>query len=323
MLVDSPYEITLEGLHYRARHGALASEQTRAQPFRVDVSLTYEPGEIRDRLQKVVDYSAVERVVAQIMSGASVRLIETLADTIAAALLERFPAILSVTVTIHKPEAPLATKFADVIVRRTRRRIVTAYLGLGSNLGDRRRHLQQALRGLAACEDVRLRAISSLYRSAPVGGVKQADFYNAVVAIETALPPSRLLACCKRLEGCAGRLPGERWGPRPLDLDILLCGNLVMSSEALTIPHPRLPERAFVLRPLAELAPELIVPGGQAVAALCDAVRDQGVERIAPPDWAATDAAPAGDGGADAFLPNDVAPGDAAAADAGAGGTSP
>ena len=136
-----------------------------------------------------------------------------------------------------------------------------AYFGLGSNLGDRAAHLQFAVDGLAA-EVGRLVAISPIYETEPVGGPSQPDFLNAVVAVETALPARELLRVAKELEAAAGREPpeaGTRWGPRPLDIDILMIGDEQVDEPDLVVPHPRIHQRAFVLAPLADVAPELVV----------------------------------------------------------------
>ncbi|MGH9050754.1 MAG: 2-amino-4-hydroxy-6-hydroxymethyldihydropteridine diphosphokinase [Acidimicrobiia bacterium] len=135
-----------------------------------------------------------------------------------------------------------------------------AYLGLGSNEGDRVAHLQGAIDGLAATTGVRVVAVSPVYETEPVGGPPQGDYLNAVVALETTLSPRDLLDVAKRLEAAAGRTPGgERWGPRPLDVDILLVGHELVDEPDLTVPHARLFERAFVLAPLGDLDPGLAV----------------------------------------------------------------
>ena len=136
-----------------------------------------------------------------------------------------------------------------------------AYFGLGSNLGERAVHLQFAVDGLAA-QVGRVVALSPIYETEPVGGPPQPDFLNAVVAIETALPGRELLRVAKELEAAAGREPpepGKRWGPRPLDIDILMIGDERIDEPDLVVPHPRIHQRAFVLAPLADVAPELVV----------------------------------------------------------------
>ena len=158
-----------------------------------------------------------------------------------------------------------------------------AYIGIGSNLEDPRAQVQRALARLAQLPDSRLVACSSLYGSAPVGLRDQPDFVNAACAIDTALAPQPLLAALLALERAHGRTRGgPRFGPRTLDLDLLLYGDLTLASPGLTLPHPRLHERAFVLYPLAEIAPGLEVPGRGPVARLLAGCRGQTVERLAP-----------------------------------------
>jgi 2-amino-4-hydroxy-6-hydroxymethyldihydropteridine diphosphokinase len=134
-----------------------------------------------------------------------------------------------------------------------------AYLGLGSNEGDRAAHLQDAVDGLAATAGMTVAAVSPVYDTEPVGGPSQGDYLNAVVAVDTSLSPRELLVVAKRLEAEAGRLPdGERWGPRPLDVDILLVGHELVNEPDLIVPHARLFERHFVLAPLGDLDPGLV-----------------------------------------------------------------
>lgn len=138
-----------------------------------------------------------------------------------------------------------------------------AHLALGSNLGDRLANLQGALDGLAATEGIEVVAWSSVYETDPVGGPVQDDYLNAVVEVDTTLTPHELLAVCGRLERAAHRVRLERWGPRTLDVDVLLAGDLVVATDDLEVPHPRMWERTFVLAPLHDVAPDLVtVPDG-------------------------------------------------------------
>jgi len=133
-----------------------------------------------------------------------------------------------------------------------------AHLGLGSNLGDRLGFLQGAINGLGATPGIEVVAVSQVYETAPVGGPRQGPYLNAVVALDTDLGATELLGVAQRLEAAAGRLRAERWGPRSLDVDVLLVGDERITTERLTVPHPRLFERAFVLAPLADVAPALV-----------------------------------------------------------------
>lgn len=128
-----------------------------------------------------------------------------------------------------------------------------AFLGMGSNMGDRRRFLADAVESLSG-----VTAVSPVYETDPVGGPPQEAFLNIVVELSTDLTPRQLLGVAHRLESAAGRVRTERWGPRPLDVDVLLVGELVVNDPDLVVPHPRMWRRRFVLAPLADLAPELV-----------------------------------------------------------------
>lgn len=156
----------------------------------------------------------------------------------------------------------------------------TVYLGLGSNLGDRDEYLRSAIRALA--DAVAVERISGVYDTAPLLVANQPRFHNLVVVGRTSLGPRELLRFVKGIEASAGRAPGGvRYGPRVLDVDILLYDDLSLSTPELTIPHPRIAERAFVLAPLAEIAPELRLPAlGRTVAELHAGLADADVRRI-------------------------------------------
>ena len=135
------------------------------------------------------------------------------------------------------------------------------FIALGSNQGDRELNLLRAIAEIGKLPAMRITALSSFYETEPVGPVKQEDFLNAVLRIETPLSPHELLAELQRIETMMfKRVRTVHWGPRPMDLDILFFGDLVLSEERLAIPHPRLHERGFVLVPLAEIAPDIIHP---------------------------------------------------------------
>src|ERR687892_2816465 len=156
------------------------------------------------------------------------------------------------------------------------------YLGLGSNVGDRESHLRKAIDDLGRHE-VQVEAVSSLYEAEPVGEVlDQPDFLNAAVRISTDREPEDLLDLCKAIEVEQGRmLGGQRHGPRPLDVDLLVLGDLELETERLTLPHPQVTARRFVLVPLLELDPELALPDGTRLAAALDALGEgERVERV-------------------------------------------
>lgn len=162
----------------------------------------------------------------------------------------------------------------------------TAYIALGANLNDPAAQVKAGFAALAALPDTKLVAQSSLYRTAPVGYADQPDFINAVAAIETRLAPRALLDALLAIETQYGRVREFPNAPRTLDLDVLLYEAREVHEYGLTIPHPRMHERAFVLAPLAEIAPDCVVPGRGAVGALLKNVDRSGVARIACADIA-------------------------------------
>ena len=159
----------------------------------------------------------------------------------------------------------------------------TGYLGLGSNVGDRRAHLQAAVDALA--RDLAIHASSAAYDTDPVGEIlDQPAFLNACLRVETTLEPEALLAACKAVERELGRAGGLRHGPRAIDVDVLLLGDLQHASEHLTLPHPQVLFRRFVLVPLLELDLELTTPGGERLAdALAVLPLEEGVRRVGAP----------------------------------------
>ena len=155
------------------------------------------------------------------------------------------------------------------------------YLGLGSNVGDREGHLQDAIAALAE-HGVAIDAASSTYETEPVGEMlDQPDFLNAVIRIRTGLDPHELLALCKAIEVELGRVfGGPRHGPRPIDIDLLLLGDVELDGESLTLPHPQVTSRRFVLAPLLELDPGLRLPDGTGLGGPLEALEGQRVTRV-------------------------------------------
>jgi 2-amino-4-hydroxy-6-hydroxymethyldihydropteridine diphosphokinase len=154
-----------------------------------------------------------------------------------------------------------------------------AYLGIGSNLGDRMEHLQQAVDDLAVADGVDVAAVSPVYETAPVGGPAQPDYLNAVVAVDTDRTPRALLELARAIEAHGERIRTVRWGPRTIDVDVLLVGDERVDEPDLVVPHPRMTERAFVVVPLADLDPgwRTRIPADAA------SVRPTGL-RLAPPE---------------------------------------
>jgi len=155
-----------------------------------------------------------------------------------------------------------------------------AYVGLGANLGEPRRQLQAALQEMNALPESRVTTISAFYRSSPIGNLDQPDFLNAVAELDTALSVDQLLAELQRIEQGQGRERPFPGAPRRLDLDLLLYGDTIAATPRLTLPHPRMHERAFVLEPLTEIAPDIAIPGRGAARVLLAACGGQQIKRL-------------------------------------------
>lgn len=165
--------------------------------------------------------------------------------------------------------------------------MATAYVALGANLGDRLANLRSALDRMPAA--VRVEAVSSLYETDPVtpDGEDQPQYYNAAACLEVNAGPAALLYAFKSIEGALGRDPdAERWAPRPIDIDLLLYDDAVIADEDLTVPHPRMLQRPFVLVPLAEIAPDVTHPvARRTIAELAHDLGEEGVRKVAGGDW--------------------------------------
>jgi dihydroneopterin aldolase/2-amino-4-hydroxy-6-hydroxymethyldihydropteridine diphosphokinase len=274
--------IVVTGIRGHGRHGVFDHERRDGQEFAVDVEL--EVGTTAaarsDDLADTVDYGQVAIAVHALIVGEPVDLVETLAERIADACLA-FGGVHAVTVTVHKPSAPIPVPFDDVQLRIRRtapvRRPVA--LALGSNLGDSATVLQAAVDDLAALPGLRLGAVSAVYRTAPVGGPEQPDYLNAVVVGETTFDPLALLTATQGVERAHHRVRDVRWGPRTLDVDVLALGDEVVDEPTLQVPHPRAHERAFVLVPWTDADPAAVIPGRGPVADLVAGVDRTGVTR--------------------------------------------
>lgn len=158
---------------------------------------------------------------------------------------------------------------------------VTAYLGLGSNLGDRLTNLQRAVDALRDASGVRIASSSRVWETEPVGGPPQPEYLNAVIRVETDRSPHELLEACRTVERALGRVRTERWGPRTIDVDVLIYDDETVDAPDLLVPHPRMTERAFVVLPLLELEPDLALPDGRRLREL--RLETSGAQPFAPP----------------------------------------
>ena len=249
-------EIHIENLEVFANHGVFPEETRLGQKFLLSVTLYLDtrPAGKSDCLEKSVHYGEVSAFMTRWMQENTRKLIESAAEGLAEALLRNYPLLKGVTLELKKPWAPVGLPLETVSVKITRF-WHTAYLGLGSNLGDKQAYLDQAVAALDALPGCRVEKVSSYLVTKPYGGVEQDDFLNACLILKTLLPPEELLDRLHDIEQAAHRERLVHWGPRTLDLDILLYDDLVLDSEDLVIPHVELPLRDFVLKPLREIAP--------------------------------------------------------------------
>ncbi len=253
----------VEGLELRATVGVPDREREKPQPLLVDVEAVFSPGPEDDVLTGRLDYARIVAAVSEHVAARPWRLLETLARSLGDRVLdlarEAGAPVLSVRVRVEKPEISRQLG-ARVAVECTRLvgasgTVVPAYVGLGANLGARRETLERAIALLSRLG--RLTGRSSFYETEPVGFADQPDFLNAVVRLEVALDARSLLEQLQRIERELGREKTFRNGPRVVDLDLLLFGDQEIDEPGLVVPHPRMGQRAFVLEPLLEIAPEI------------------------------------------------------------------
>jgi len=255
------YTIKIKSIEVLAKHGVYDNEKQKSQRFIVDCFFDILRDNTSDSINSTVDYSEVVRSIVRFVRHNSFDLIETLSDKLCAQLLLDYPQMQSIKIEVKKPDAKLDAKVGYVAVESNRARTSGVYVGLGSNLGDRESIIYRALKLIDSRSDCKVLRTSSIYETKPYGKTNQPDFLNAIAEIQTTLSPTELLHLLKQIERAEGRDPNaEHWGPRILDLDIILFGDAIYNSPSITIPHPDLANRKFVLMPLCELADNLMHP---------------------------------------------------------------
>lgn len=249
-------EIHVENLEVFANHGVFPEETRLGQKFLLSLTMYVDarPAGTADCLEQSVHYGEVSAFMTRWMQENTRKLIESAAEGLAEALLLHYPLLKGVTLELKKPWAPVGLPLETVSVKITRF-WHTAYLGLGSNLGDKQAYLDGAVKALNEVPGCEVERVSTYLVTKPYGGVEQDDFLNACLRLRTLLPPQELLDRMHDIEQAAHRERIVHWGPRTLDLDILLYDDEVLETETLVIPHPELHLREFVLRPMAEIAP--------------------------------------------------------------------
>lgn len=254
-------EIRIKGLQVFAHHGVFPEENRLGQKFVINavLYLNLRPAGCSDDLSDSVNYGTICEEIQTFLTENTFKLLETAAEQLTASLLRSLPMVQRIDLEIEKPWAPigLPLKTASVAISRSWH---TAYIALGSNMGDKQAYLDGAVAALAEDKDIRVEKNAEYLATEPYGGVEQDDFLNGCVRIATLLTPHELLDRLHEIEQAAGRERLIHWGPRTLDLDILFYDDLCMADETLMIPHPEIPKRDFVLQPLVQLAPYLVHP---------------------------------------------------------------
>lgn len=253
--------IRIEGLEIFARHGVLPEENVLGQKFIVacELEVNIRKAGLSDRMEDSVNYAEVSHLIKQVMTENTFNLIEACAEHVAKSVLEMDERIKGVWIEISKPWAPVGLPLKTVAVSCERRRH-EVFIALGSNIGDSRALIEEAVSKLDATDGIKVEEVSTLIETEPYGVTDQPNFLNGAARVTTLLTPHELLTELHRIEAEAGRERVLRWGPRTLDLDIIFYDDLVMADEDLCIPHVDMHNRSFVIEPMKELAPYKLHP---------------------------------------------------------------
>lgn len=254
-------KIKIKDLEVYGKHGVLKEENILGQKFLVSLILYLDVKEAgaSDNIHHSVSYAEVSHFVNTFMKEHTFKLLEAVAEHLAKELLLRFPLVEKLKIEIKKPWAPILLPM-DTVSVEIERGWHTAYLSLGSNLGNKEENLRQAIALLNEDSVTYVRKTSSFLTTKPMGEVEQEDFLNGAVEIKTLRSPEELLALIGEIETTLKRERLVHWGPRTIDLDIIFYDNLVLHTKQLTIPHIGVQDRDFVLIPLEEIAPLVIHP---------------------------------------------------------------
>lgn len=254
-------KITIKGLEVFANHGVYPEENRLGQKFVVNAVLYVDTraAGLSDDLDLSVNYGTVCHQITDFLTANTYKLIERVAEELARHILINNPLVHEIDVEIEKPGAPIGLPLETVSVK-IHRGWHNVAIALGSNIGDSKKFLDEAVEKVGQLPDTKVIKVATYITTKPYGGVEQDDFLNSAMTIRTMLTPTELLDRLHDIEREAGRERIIHWGPRTLDLDILLYDDLVMDTEDLTIPHIEMHLRDFVLKPLAEIAPWLRHP---------------------------------------------------------------
>ena len=253
--------IRIKGLEVFGHHGIFKEENMLGQKFIVDADLHLDVRKAakKDEITESVHYGEICDFICEFMQKNTFKLLETVADKLAAALLMEYDLLWWVDLEVKKPFAPIPHSF-DTISVRANRRWHKCYIALGSNMGDRENYLNDAIARMEGNSYCRVGKVSDFFNTKPEGPVEQEDFLNGCVELTTMYDPYELLHFMHKLENEAKRERKIFWGPRTLDLDILFYDNNVQADDRLILPHPRMHKRAFVLDPMMQIAPYAVHP---------------------------------------------------------------
>ena len=254
-------KIIIENLELIAEHGVFKEEKFLGQKFIISVEMTTDTREAgkTGNLNASTHYGFVADDIEKIFTGESFDLIETCAEKIAEMILTKYPLISEIKVTVKKPWAPIRKHFDFVAVEITRK-WHTVYLSLGTNMGDKKKNLLEAIEKIGKLENTKVTSQSTILETEPFGYTEQDMFLNACIEIKTLFTPQELLEKLLNIELEMGRVRTIKWGPRIIDIDILFFDDEIIQDKNLAVPHPWISERMFVLEPLCEIAPNLIHP---------------------------------------------------------------
>ena len=254
-------KIIIDSLVIFANHGVLGAEKDLGQKFLVsaELHLDLRNAGLTDDLSKTVNYADVCSEIVSIMKGESFDLIEACAEKIAGHILHNYPSVREVMVKVEKPWAPVAQPLRTIAVQVFRKRS-GIYLGLGSNMGDKKANLDKAICKMREV-GLNIAQISSYHETKPISDIPQEDFLNCVIRAETTLTPSELMGKMLQIESELGRKRTSiRFGPRIIDIDLLFYDKIITDCDFVTVPHPRMHTRPFVLEPFCEIDPFFVHP---------------------------------------------------------------
>lgn len=254
-------KIYINNLEFIGFHGVFSEEKKLGQKFLVSLELTVdtrEAGKTGD-LTKSVHYGLVAQDVEKLFLEKSIDLIETCAENIAEMVLKKYELVKEVKVIVKKPWAPLQMHFENVAVEITRK-WHRVYLSLGSNIGNKRKNLLEAIRKIGELENTEVVKSSTILETEPFGYLEQDNFLNTCLEVKTLMTSQEFLKEILQIELDMGRVREIKWGPRIIDIDILFYDKEIIEEDNLAVPHPWICEREFVLDPLSEIAPNYIHP---------------------------------------------------------------